>query len=171
MSKTWAEKNNALSAQSATGDQENFATRNANGTGPFMLQSREADVQTVAAANPNWWDNANKEHNLTKVTLKPIGSDATRVAALLSGQVDMAYPIPVQDMNRVDSNDGTSMLVGPELRTIFLGMDQHRDELLYSNMKGKNPFKDKQVREAIYHAINVDLIKKKVMRGLSEASP
>ncbi|MDF1736490.1 MAG: ABC transporter substrate-binding protein [Minwuia sp.] len=170
MSKTWAEKNGAVSAQSATGDQENFATRNANGTGPFKLMSREADVQTVAVANPNWWDNANKEHNLTKVTLKPIGSDATRVAALLSGQVDMAYPIPVQDMNRVDSNSGTSMLVGPELRTIFLGMDQHRDELLYSNIKGKNPFKDIKVREAMYRAIDVEAIKKKVMRGLSEPS-
>ena len=170
MSKGWAEENGAMSAESATGDQENYATRNANGTGPFKLVSREADVQTVAEANPDWWDNPNKEHNLDKVTLKPIGSDATRVAALLSGQVDMAYPIPVQDMNRVDGNDGTSMLVGPELRTIFLGMDQHRDELLYSNVKGKNPFKDKRVRAAFYHAINADAIKQKVMRGLSEPS-
>eukprot|EP00657_Telonema_sp_P-1_P011426 TRINITY_DN6546_c0_g1_i1.p2 TRINITY_DN6546_c0_g1~~TRINITY_DN6546_c0_g1_i1.p2 ORF type:complete len:100 (-),score=31.91 TRINITY_DN6546_c0_g1_i1:19-318(-) len=99
-----------------------------------MLVSREADVQTVAAPYAGWWDNANKEHNLTKVTLKPIGSDATRVAALLSGQVDMAYPIPVQDMNRVDSNSGTNMLVGPELRTIFLGMGQQRDELRPANV-------------------------------------
>ncbi|WP_417513972.1 ABC transporter substrate-binding protein [Minwuia sp.] len=171
MSKGWAEENGALTAESATGDVENFATRNANGTGPFRLVSREADVQTVAEANPDWWGNADKQHNLTKVTLKPIGSDATRVAALLSGQVDMAYPIPVQDMDRVSGNDGTSMLVGPELRTIFLGMDQSRDELLYSNIKGKNPMKDIRVRQAFYHAINVELIKKKVMRGLSEPSP
>jgi peptide/nickel transport system substrate-binding protein len=170
MSKGWAEEHGALTAESATGDVENYATRNANGTGPFKLSSREADVQTVATVNPDWWDNANKEHNLSTVTLKPIGSDATRVAALLSGQVDMAYPIPVQDMTRVDGNDGTSMLVGPELRTIFLGMDQERDELLHSSVKGKNPFKDVRVRQAFYHAINVDLIKKKVMRGLSEPS-
>ncbi|WP_416898036.1 MAG: ABC transporter substrate-binding protein [Minwuia sp.] len=171
MSKGWAEENGALTAQSATGDVENFATRNTNGTGPFKVVSREADVQTVAEVNPDWWDNGAKEHNLTKVTLKPIGSDATRVAALLSGQVDMAYPIPVQDMDRVDGNSGTSMLVGPELRTIFLGMDQHRDELLYSNVKGKNPFKDLRVRQAFYHAIDANLIKQKVMRGLSEPSP
>ncbi|MCG8693847.1 MAG: ABC transporter substrate-binding protein, partial [Minwuiales bacterium] len=62
------------------------------------------------------------------------------------------------------------MLVGPELRTIFLGMDQTRDELLYSNIKGKNPFKDKRVREAVYRAVDVDAIKKKVMRGLSTPS-
>ncbi len=96
--------------------------------------------------------------------------DATRVAALLSGQVDMAYPIPVQDQKRVDSNGGTSMLVGPELRTIFLGMDQMRDELLYSSVKGKNPFKDKRVREAFFLAIDIEAIKQKVMRGSSRPS-
>ncbi len=49
-------------------------------------------------------------------------------------------------------------------------MDQHRDELLYSSVKGKNPFKDKRVRQAFYQAINIEAIKKKVMRGLSEPS-
>ncbi|MEC9346407.1 MAG: ABC transporter substrate-binding protein [Pseudomonadota bacterium] len=170
MSKAWAEKNGALTAQSATGTQENFATRNTNGTGPFRLVSREADVQTVAEANPDWWGNATKTHNLTKVTFKPIGTDATRVAALLSGQVDMAYPIPVQDMKRVEDAANINMLIGPELRTIFLGMDQYRDELLYSNVKGKNPFKDKRVREAAYRAIDIEAIKSKVMRGLSAPS-
>lgn len=169
MSKSWAEKNNAVKPQSVTAaDEKNYATSNANGTGPFKIVSHEPDVKTVAEVNGSWWDNP--EHNVTKVTFTPIGSDATRVAALLSGQVDMAYPIPVQDQRRVDGNGSTSMLVGPELRTIFLGMDQERDELLYSSVKGKNPFKDKRVRQAVYHAINVDAIKKKVMRGLSTPS-
>ncbi len=82
----------------------------------------------------------------------------------------MAYPIPVQDMKRVDGNASSRMLVGPELRTIFLGMDQFRDELLYSSVKGKNPFKDKRVRQAFFQAINIEAIKEKVMRGLSEPS-
>jgi peptide/nickel transport system substrate-binding protein len=127
-------------------------------------------VKTVCKANPDWWDNPNKIHNVTEVIFTQISNDATRVAALLSGQVDMAYPIPVQDMKRVDSNAATRMMVGPELRTIFLGMDQFRDELLYSNVKGKNPFKDKRVRQAFYQAIDIEAIKKKVMRGLSEPS-
>jgi peptide/nickel transport system substrate-binding protein len=55
----------------------------------------------------------------------------------------------------------------PELRTIFLGMDQSRDELLESNVKGKNPFKDKRVRQAFYQAIDEDAIKTKVMRGFA----
>lgn len=170
MSKGWAEEHNAVSPEKLSGDEENYATRHANGTGPFMLVSREADVKTVAKANPNWWNAANKEHNLETVTLTPIASDATRVAALLSGQVHMAYPIPVQDMKRVDSGDNTSMLVGPELRTIFLGLDQHRDEALRTSVKGKNPFKDKRVRQAFYQAIDVETIKKVVMRGLSSPS-
>ena len=62
------------------------------------------------------------------------------------------------------------MLKGPELRTIFLGMDQVRDELLYSNIKGKNPFKDVRVREAFFKAIDIELIKTRVMRGLSTPS-
>jgi hypothetical protein len=61
----------------------------------------------------------------------------------------------------------TRAITGPELRTIFLGMDQKRDELLYSNVKGKNPFKDKRVRQAFYQAIDIDGIKKTVMRGAS----
>ncbi len=170
MSKSWTEKHKAVLPQSATKEKENYATRHANGTGPFMLVSHEPGVKTVCKVNPNWWDNPNKVHNVTEVIFTPIGNDATRVAALLSGQVDMAYPIPVQDMKRVDGNASTRMLVGPELRTIFLGMDQFRDELLYSSVKGKNPFKDKRVRQAFYQAIDTEAIKKKVMRGLSEPS-
>ena len=170
MSREWTVKNNAVLPQSATKEKENYATRHANGTGPFMLVSHETGVKTVFKVNKKWWDRKNKEHNVKEVIFTQIANDATRVAALLSGQVDMAYPIPVQDMKRVDGNTSTRMLVGPELRTIFLGMDQFRDELLYSNIKGKNPFKDKRVRQAFFQAIDIEAIKKKVMRGLSEPS-
>ncbi|HEA65844.1 MAG TPA: ABC transporter substrate-binding protein [Desulfobacterales bacterium] len=168
MSKSWTEKNNAVTPESATGEDENYATRHANGTGPFKLVSHEAGVKTVSEVNPDWWDKAN--HNVTKIIFTQVSNDATRVAALLSGQVDMAYPIPVQDMKRVDGNADSRMLVGPELRTIFLGMDQYRDELLHSSVKGKNPFKDKRVRQAFFQAIDIEAIKKKIMRGLSEPS-
>ena len=170
MSKSWSEKHDTATPEALSGDQEKYTTRRANGTGPFRLVSREAGIKAVAEPNPNWWDNANKEHNLTKVTFTPIASDATRVAALLSGQVYMAYPIPVQDIGRIDRNAGTRMLVGPELRTIFLGMDQFRDELLYSDVKGRNPFKDRRVREAVYRAIDIEAIRRKVMRNLANPS-
>jgi peptide/nickel transport system substrate-binding protein len=127
-------------------------------------------VQTVSEINPNYWNKANIKTNLKRVVFTPIASDATRVAALLSGQVDWADPIPPQDQKRVQDNAGTRMLIGPETRTIFLGFDQFRDELLYSSVKGKNPFKDKRVRQAFYQAIDIQAIKDKVMRGLAEPS-
>ena len=72
--------------------------------------------------------------------------------------------------NRLEEAEGVSPLTGPEARTIFLGMDQWRDELLYSNIKGKNPLKDKRVRAAMAHAIDLNAIDKKIMRGAAVPS-
>ena len=166
MDKEWAEANGASSPSSVTEGKDNFSAFNANGTGPFTVSKRETDVETVLEPHGGWCDAP--KHNLTKVVFKPISSDPTRVAALLSGSIDMAYPIPVQDLGRVDSNDGTSAMTGPELRTIFLGMNQSAAELKTSNVKGKNPFADIKVREAVYRAINIEAIKKKVMRNLAD---
>jgi peptide/nickel transport system substrate-binding protein len=165
MSKAWSEKNNATRAADLTKKEENFATRNAMGTGPFMLKSREPDVKTVLAANPNWWDKP--KHNLTDVEFSVISNDATRVAALIAGQVDMLYTVPPQDVNRIAQTQGLKILQGPEIRVIFLGFDQERDELVESSVKGKNPFKDRRVRLAFWHAIDTDAIKTRVMRGQS----
>ena len=164
MDKEWAEANNAINPSSVAKKVENFATRNANGTGPFILKSYEPDVKTVFVPNPKWWGKV--EHNLTEAVFTPIRSDATRVAALLSGGIDMMYPVPLQDVNRLTAGK-MNVLQGPELRTIFLGMDVERDELLESNVKGKNPLKDVRVRKAMYQAIDINGIRDKVMRGAS----
>ncbi|HEX6979247.1 MAG TPA: ABC transporter substrate-binding protein [Alphaproteobacteria bacterium] len=165
MSKAWAEKNNAVRSADLTKREENFATRNANGTGPFMLVSREPDRRTILKPNPNWWDKP--KHNLTEVEFDVIANDATRVAALLSGQVDMIYTVPPQDTQRIGQTAGVRILQKPETRVVFLGFDQYRDELLKSNVKGKNPFKDVRVRKAFYQAIDMEAIKTRVMRGQS----
>jgi peptide/nickel transport system substrate-binding protein len=168
MSKNWCEKNDAVRVASATKREETYATYHTNGTGAFMVTSREPDVRTVAVPNPNWWDKP--EHNLTEVDFSVIKSDATRVAALLSGEIDMIYTVPIQDVERVNGAVHRKVLQGPELRTIFLGMDQWRDELIDSDVKGKNPFKDVRVRRAFYQAIDEDTIAKKVMRGAATPS-
>ncbi|MBM3539171.1 MAG: ABC transporter substrate-binding protein [Alphaproteobacteria bacterium] len=167
MSKAWAEKNNSLRSADLTKNEENFATRNAMGTGPFMLRSREPDVKTVLVPNPNWW--GKPEHNLTQVEFSVISNPATRVAALLSGQIDMMYEVPPQDTARLSNSPGVKIHQVPEFRTIFLGFDQMRDELLSSNVKGKNPFKDRRVRQAFYQAIDAEAIKTRIMRG--QATP
>src|SRR5207249_7475423 len=105
--------------------------------------------------------------NVEEAVFTPIGNASTRVAALLSGEIDMMEPVPVQDVGRISASPSLKVMQAPELRTIFLGMDQKRDELLFSNVKGKNPFKDRRVRLAFYQAIDVNAIQKAVMRGAS----
>lgn len=168
MSKKWCETNQATVPVDRRKGVENTASFKANGTGPFRVRERQPNVRTVFTRNGSYWGKI--EGNVTEVVFTPIGNDATRVAALLSGEVDVMEPVPVQDIDRVNSSANTRAITGPELRTIFLGMDQKRDELLYSNIKGKNPFKDKRVRQAFYQAIDIKGIKKTVMRGASNPS-
>ncbi len=168
MDKKWCEENNSVAPTPAAATTPSFASLHENGTGPFVIESHQPGVKTVFKANPNWW--GKPEHNLKEIIFTPIGSDATRVAALLSGEVDVIEPVPIQDIQRVNSSGNAAVMTGPEIRTIFLGMDIARDELLYSNVKGKNPFKDIRVREAVYKTIDVELIKNRVMRGLSTPS-
>lgn len=165
MSKKWCETNQATRPVDRRKGIENAASFRANGTGPYRVRERQPNVRTTFVRNGSYWGKI--DGNVQEVIYTPIGNDATRVAALLSGEVDVMEPVPVQDIERVNGNAGTKVLVGPEMRTVFLGMDQKRDELLYSNIKGKNPFKDKRVRQAFYQAIDIDGIKKTVMRGAS----
>ncbi len=168
MSKAWATANGADKPASVKAKVENFASSNANGTGPFKIASRQVGVKTELVPNEGWW--GAKEHNLAKVVFTPIQADATRVAALLSGEVDLIYPIPQQDTARINASGAQTVLQGAELRTIFLNMDQSRDALLESSVKGKNPFKDKRVRQAIYQAIDINAIRDRVMGGTSRVA-
>lgn len=168
MDREWAEANNAVAPTNIADQTGAFAHTHANGTGPFKIESREADIKTVSVINEDWWDTP--EHNLTEVVFQPISSDSTRIAALLSGEMDLVYPVPTQDVPRLESTDGARALIGPELRTIFLGLDQDRDELLYSSVNGANPFKDQRVRLAMYKAIDMDAIVDRIMRGQATAA-
>jgi peptide/nickel transport system substrate-binding protein len=165
MSKAWAVKNKAETVGDLTKKEENYATRNAMGTGPFVLKSREPDVKTVLTANPGWWDK--REGNVTEVVFTRIPNAATRVAALLSGEIDMIYTVPTQDTDKIAKDPNTKIIEKPETRVVYLGLDVARNELQFSSVKGKNPFKDRKVREAIYRSIDVAAIQKTVMRGQS----
>ncbi|MBT3358360.1 MAG: ABC transporter substrate-binding protein [Rhodospirillales bacterium] len=160
----WLEKNNCVEPIDTNAGQENYASTHSNGTGPFMLDSRQPDAKTVLVVNKNWWDKP--KHNLTKIVFTPIQSDATRVAALLSGELDMMFPSPLQDAKRINAAAGAKALEAPSLRTIYLGFNLKGD-LNDSDVKGKNPFQDVRVRKAFYQSVNMDLIQKKIMRGKS----
>ncbi|MBM3555452.1 MAG: ABC transporter substrate-binding protein [Alphaproteobacteria bacterium] len=164
MSKAWAEKNNTT-APVLGSTTETYATRHTNGTGPFILKERVPDTRTTLVPNPNYWRKV--DHNLTEAIFRPIGNAATRVSALLSGEIDMMFPVPLQDVPRVNQTAGVKVMEGPELRTIFLGFDQWRDESLDMKGTGKNPFKDVRVRKAFYQAVDMEAIRRVVMRNAS----
>ena len=163
MSKAWCEAHNATEPV-IIGKEDNYALHNAMGTGPFKQVSREPDRKTVVEKNPLWWDKP--EHNLDQVEFDVISSAPTRVAALLSGEVDMIYSVPPQDMARIKQNPDLNLLQTPELRTIYLGFNYTRNELPSSDVKGKNPLRDVRVRQAMQLAIDEYAIASRVMLGL-----
>ncbi len=165
MSQAWSEKNRSQNIQDYKNREDTYASRNANGTGAYILKEWAPDQRIVFTANPNWWDK--REGNIKDVIYTPIKADATRVAALLSGDVDMVTDLPTQDVARLKQNQNLKVVEGPEVRTMFIGLDQHSDELQYASVKGKNPFKDIRVRKALNMAVDRTGIQRTIMRGLS----
>ena len=165
MSKAWSEKNNAAKPLDFKNKEESYTSLHANGTGPYMLVSRAPGIKTVYKRNPNYWGKI--EGNVRDVVFTPIANDATRLAALVSGEIDFVYDPAPRDVARLRSTAGVKIIDGQENRVVFIGMDQGRDELLYSSVKGKNPFKDLRVRKALYQAIDIETIHTKLMSGQS----
>jgi peptide/nickel transport system substrate-binding protein len=165
MSKTWSEKHKVTRPLDFKNKEESYAALNANGTGPYMLASRAPGIKTTYKRNPNYWGTV--EGNVQEVVFTPISNDATRLAALVSGEVDFVLDPSPRDIARLRTTAGVKVIDGPENRVVFIGMDQGRDELLYSSVKGKNPFKDIRVRRALYQAIDIETLKTKLMNGQS----
>jgi peptide/nickel transport system substrate-binding protein len=168
MSKAWAEKNKSVEPKDIRTKDESYAHRNAMGSGPYMVKEWQPDQKLVLVKNPLWWGWSSAKTNVTEIIYTPIKSEATRVAALLSGELDFVLDPSLQDLGRMRSNPGLKVIDGVENRTIFFGMDQYRDELPGSNIKGKNPLKDQRVRKALYQAIDIASINRVTMRGLSQ---
>ena len=169
MSRAWAAKNNALEPQDFSSKEATFASRNAMGTGPFRLVSYEPGVKTLLAKNADWWGigDGRYQSNIETIEYRPIASSATRMAALKSGEIDFVLDPPVQDIAKVKEERDFRVWEGDETRIITIALDQARDELLFSDVKGRNPFKDRRVRTALYHAVDIDAIRSQVMRGLA----
>jgi peptide/nickel transport system substrate-binding protein len=165
MSRTWAEKNKSEKVQDYKAREDTFASRNTNGTGPYLINGWSPDQRILMSDNAKWW--GKKDGNVTRVNYTPVKADATRVAAVLSGEVDMVTDLPTQDVARLKQNPNLKVLEGHEVRTIFVAMDVHSNELKYSSVKGKNPFKDVRVRKALNMAVDRPAIQRTIMRGLS----
>ncbi len=165
MDKDWIEANDVAIPQDFKAGEEKFTVRNTNGTGPYTLVSRDPEVRTVLAYNESHWGEAPE---VTEIVYTPIKEAATRVAALLSGEVDFVQDVPVQDIDRLAQTDGITVTAGPENRTIFFSYDMSSDSLF--SMEGDNPFAKPEVREAMEMALDRDAIQQVVMRGQSVPS-
>ncbi len=166
MSRKWCETHKVTRPLDFKNKEEAYTALNANGTGPYMLVSRQPGIKTVLKRNPNWWNKF--EGNVQEVVYMPIATDATRLAALVSGEVDFVLDPAPRDVARLRNTAGVKVIEGPENRLVFIGMDQSRDKLLYGKVPGdRNPFKDVRVRRALYQAIDIEAIRAKLMNGLS----
>jgi peptide/nickel transport system substrate-binding protein len=163
MDSGWAEANDVGTPQDFRAGEEKYSVRNTNGTGPYILQERDPEVRTVLQVNEDHWDEAPQ---VTEIIYTPITEAATRVAALLSGEVDFVQDVPVQDIARLEQTDGITVTTGAENRTIFFAYDMTSEDLRSASVEG-NPFANPQVREAMAHALDRDAIQQVVMRGQS----
>lgn len=161
LDKDWAEANGAEMPINLQEEEKAYSATNANGTGPYSVVSRAQGEKTVLAANTTYWGDMG---NVTEVVFTPINNASTLVSALLSGEVDVVMPLPLQDIPRIEAADKVKVVSSPEARTMYLGMDQWRDQIIESPVKG-NPFLDLRVRQAFAHAVNAEAIIDRVMQG------
>ena len=157
-------------AQSA-GNADFDTGRAAIGTGPYKLVSFKRGDRVELARNDAWWGNAaNASPAWDRVVFRMLASDAARMAALLSGDVDAIENVPTADVARIAGDPRFRLVKQTSWRTIFWHMDQYRDVTPFATDKtgkplAKNPFKDVRVRLAVSKAINRDAIVSRVMEG------
>lgn len=167
MSEAWAMAHDVQVPVNVSAGEENYASRHANGTGPFILKEFEPNGPVVMVRNPDWWGLERYPHNVDRIEYTPIADPEERLATLRRGDLDLLTDPPFAALDRIKGTPGLKLAQAPELRTIWLGADQGSAELRSSDVKGKNPFKDRRVRRAIYQAIDIEAIRRDVMRGLA----
>lgn len=163
LSEAWMQKHDALAPVDARSAGSNYAAMNTNGTGPFRQIARQPDAETVLERFPQWWDRAT--HNVDRVVYRPVANDATRVAALISGQLDLITPTPLQDIERIRREPGTKVVEAQDLRVMFLGFNVAAAHAPVAG--GANPLADRRVRLALATATDVAAITRTVMRGMT----
>jgi peptide/nickel transport system substrate-binding protein len=167
MSKAWAEDHGVTRAADFNAGEEAYATRQANGTGPFILEEFEPGGRVVTRRNPNWWGYERYPVNIDRIEFTPIADPEQRLDALLKGEIDLLTAPPLDALDRIKATPGLKLGQTTQLRSVWLSVDQASTELRSSDIEGRNPFKDKRVRRAIYQAIDIEAIRDDVMQGLS----
>ncbi len=133
---------------------DSFASTNVSGTGPFIVTNREQGVIVEFERFADYWD-TESPGNVDRIVLTPIAEAPTRVAALLSGDVDFIAPVPPADLARIDADPNVELITMSGTRIITLQLNQERVEA----------FRDPRVRNAMAYAINNVAIVDRIMEG------
>ncbi len=130
------------------------------GTGPYKVVEWVKEDHITMKANESYWKGT---PDIQNVIFRPISNEATRTAALLSGDVQLITNVPVHDADQIKQNSRLDFIGKPGLRLIYLTVDVNRDKT--PTIEGKNPFTDPKVKEAVQMAIDKDAIVKNIMNG------
>jgi peptide/nickel transport system substrate-binding protein len=167
ISKAWAEKHGVTRTADFRAGEETYATHHANGTGPFVLEAFEPGGRIAMRRNSDWWGYEHYPVNIDRIEFTPIAAPEQRLAALLSGEIDLLTSPPFDSLDQIEATPGLKFVQTTQLRSVWLGVNHASPTLRSSDIKGGNPFKDERVRRAMYQAIDVQAIRDKVMQGLS----
>jgi peptide/nickel transport system substrate-binding protein len=166
MSKAWAQEHGVTRpADYNRTREETYASQHANGTGPFMLEDFEPHGRWVMVRNPTWWGAADYPNNIDRI-VHIWKDDPENVAALLDGEIDLLQRVPYWALDQIRRTPGLKVAHGIKLLTMYFGLDQGSAELRSSNVKGRNPFNDKRVRQAMAYAIDVEQVLRPLMGDL-----
>jgi peptide/nickel transport system substrate-binding protein len=165
MSKDWSETHNVASPTERYGA-ETYASRHANGTGPFVLEEFEPRGHWVLIRNPDWWGRVDNSVDIDRIVHTWRNDDEDNLAALLDGEIDLLQAPLYSGLAPIRGNPDLKIVYRPKLQTFFFGFDQGSTELRSSGVKGKNPFKDKRVRQAVAHAIDMATVLRPLMGAL-----
>jgi peptide/nickel transport system substrate-binding protein len=167
MSKAWAERHGVRRPADPDKQEQTYALDRANGTGPFILERFAKDGSYVMVRNPDWWGYKRYPHNIDRIIRLPVTSTEEGVELLLKGDIDFLYGEPYEALARIEGTEGLKLARGPQFNVHRLGFDQSSAELRSSNIKGRNPFRDRRVRQAVYQAIDIEALVQEVHRGLA----
>ena len=158
MSKAWAERHGAELPSQLGDDRWDYAETHANGTGPFMLEEFEPGERTVLVRNADWWGLAQHPHNIDRIVQTRVDDPARGAQLLLAGEIDLLQSPPPDQLERIAATPGLKVQKAETNQTLYLGFDQASPELRSSNVKGRNPFADRRVRQAVYQGIDIGRI-------------
>jgi peptide/nickel transport system substrate-binding protein len=148
MSKAWAERHGAALPSQLGDDRWDFIETHGNGTGPFMLEEFEPGERTVLVRNPNWWGLAQHPHNIDRIVQTRVADPAAGAKLLLAREIDVLQSPPADQLEQIAATPGLKVQKVETSLTLYVGFDQSSPELRSSNVKGRNPFADRRVRQA-----------------------